>query len=110
MTKRIEAPHIDEPVAHPGLSDSGSGTLILMGGGIEPGHEAFQHFLRLADAQNSAPIVGLTTASAEPVETGTAWLADFRRAGATDVRIPTFRRALDDRDAEIAAMIRSAHA
>ena len=107
---RIDAPRIDEPVAHPALSDSANGTLILMGGGVEPSHEAFQQFLRLCGGRDGAPIVGLTTASANPHKAGSAWLADFRRAGATSVRVPTFRRALDDHDREIAAMIHEARA
>jgi cyanophycinase len=92
------------------MSDSAQGTLVLMGGAVEPHNEAFQSFLRLVDARDGAPIVGLTTASAEPEPAGRAWLADFRRAGARNVAIPLFTRACDDRDHEIAAMIRDARA
>lgn len=102
--------HIDRHVEHAGMSDSASGTLVLMGGAIEPHNEAFQSFLRLVDARDGARIVGLTTASAEPAPAAKAWLADFRRVGATNVEIPLFGRACDDRDREIAAMIRDARA
>lgn len=105
-----QAPRVDRPVAHVGMSDSARGTLVLMGGAIEPHNEAFQQFLRLVDARNGAPIVGLTTASAEPAAASRAWLADFRRAGAMNVAIPIFGRACDDRDREIAAMIKDARA
>ena len=104
------APHIDRPVDHGGMSDSADGTLVLMGGAIEPRNEAFQQFLRLVDARRDTPIVGLTTASAEPGEAARAWLADFRRAGATNVRIPLFQKACDERDHQIAAMIQGARA
>jgi cyanophycinase len=109
-TSLPEAPRIDEPLAHGGMSDAALGTLVLMGGAVEAHNEAFQQFLRLVDARGGAPIVGLTTASAEPAEAARAWLGDFRRAGATNVRIPLFQRACDDRDREIAAMIAGASA
>jgi cyanophycinase len=104
------APRVDQPVDHAGMSDSAHGTLMLMGGAIDPRNEAFQQFLRLTKAHDGAAIVGLTTASAEPAEGARAWLADFRRAGATDVRIPLFGKACDERDREIAAMIKEANA
>jgi cyanophycinase len=107
---RTDAPRIDEPVAHDGMSDSARGTLVLMGGAVEPHNEAFQQFLRLVDARGGAPIVGLTTASAEPAEAARAWLGDFRRAGARNVSIPLFIRACDERDVEIAASVRGARA
>jgi cyanophycinase len=92
------------------MSDAASGTLVLMGGAVEPRNEAFQQFLRLVDAHAGAPIVGLTTASAEPADAARAWLGDFRRAGATNVSIPIFGKACDDRDREIASSIRDAAA
>jgi cyanophycinase len=107
---RTDAPRIDEPVAHDGMSDSAHGTLVLMGGAVEAHNEAFQQFLRLVDARGGAPIVGLTTASAEPVEAARSWLGDFRRAGARNVTIPMFDRACDKRDGEIAVAVREARA
>jgi cyanophycinase len=92
------------------MSDAALGTLVLMGGAVEALNEAFQQFLRLVDACGGAPIVGLTTASAEPAEAARAWLGDFRRAGVRNARIPLFQRACDDRDREIAAMIADASA
>ena len=109
-TNLSEAPRIDEPVAHDGMSDAALGTLMLMGGAIDPHNEAFQHFIRLAHARDGGSIVGLTTASGEPAESARAWLGDFGRAGVRNVRIPLFRHAGDDRDAEIAAMIKESSA
>jgi cyanophycinase len=109
-TNEAEAPRIDQAVAYGGMSESSDGTLVLMGGAIDAHNEAFQQFLRLVDARNGAPVVGLTTASAEPGEAAGAWLADFRRAGATNVRIPLFQKACDDRDRQIAEMIKEARA
>ena len=109
-TSLPEAPRIDEPLAHGGMSDAALGTLVLMGGAVEAHNEAFQQFLRLADGRGGAPIVGLTTASADPAGVARAWLGDFRRAGATNVRIPLFQKPCDDHDREIAALIRDASA
>ena len=108
--KETDAPRIDQPVDHGGMSDCADGILVLMGGAIEPHNEAFQQFLRLVDARSGTPIVGLTTASADPGEAARAWLADFRRAGATNVRIPLFHKACDEHDHQIAAMIHDAGA
>jgi cyanophycinase len=105
-----QSARVDHPVTHVGMSDSAHGTLVLMGGAVEPHNESFQQFLRLAEARDGAPVVCLTTASADPKEAAHAWLADFRRAGATNVSAPLFGRACDDRDREIAAMIRDARA
>ena len=107
---RAEAPRVDAPIVHGGLSESARGTLILMGGAIEPHNEAFQQFLRLSHARDGTLVVGLTTASAEPVAAARAWTGDFRRAGASNVRIPIFEHACDGRDREIAAMIKEANA
>ena len=106
------APRIDTPppVAHREPSEEALGTLVLIGGAVEPLNEAFQSFLRLADAKEGGRIVVLTTASASPEDAARAWRADFRRAGATDVRFPIFGHCGDARDREIAAMVRDARA
>jgi cyanophycinase len=108
--ERSRLPRVDRPVAHVGMTDGASGTLVLMGGAVEPRNEAFQQFLRLVDARAGAPIVGLTTASADAAGAAAAWLGDFRRAGATNVKIPIFGKACDDRDREIASLVRDAAA
>jgi len=108
--ERSGLPRVDRPVAHVGMSDGASGTLVLMGGAVEPRNEAFQQFLRLVDAHAGAPIVGLTTASADAAGSAAAWLGDFRRAGAKNVKIPIFGKACDDRDREIASLVRDAAA
>lgn len=105
-----QSARVDQPVVHTGMSDSAHGTLVLMGGAVEPHNEAFQHFLRLVDARSGAPIVCLTTASAAPSEAARAWLGDFKRAGASNVVAPLFERACDDKDREIAALVRGAQA
>jgi cyanophycinase len=109
-SERSPAPRVDSPVAHVGMSDAASGTLVLMGGAVDPRNEAFHQFLRLVDAHAGAPIVGLTTASADPADAARLWLSDFRRAGVTSVTIPIFGKACDNRDRQIASSIREAAA
>jgi cyanophycinase len=92
----------------PGLSEEARGTLVLMGGAVDPLNEAFQSFVRLADGRNGGRIIGLTTASATPEEGARLWRADFRRAGAPNVEMPIFETAHDARDREIADMIKEA--
>lgn len=104
------APRVDRPAAHPARANHAGGTLVLMGGAIEPHNEAFQTFLRLAGARDGAGIVGLTTASAEPAPAARAWSADFRRLGASNVQFPLFGEPCDAQDRDIAAMIAQAHA
>jgi cyanophycinase len=103
-------PRIDAPVAHVEPSEDAHGTLVLIGGAVEPQNEAFQSFLRLAGAKEGGRVVVLTTASAQPAEAARAWRGDFRRAGARDVSFPIFRDACDEQDREIAASIASANA
>ena len=105
-------PHIDAPPAAPHRepSEAARGTLVLIGGAIEPPNEAFQSFLRLANAKEGGRVVVLTTASANPEDAARGWRADFRRAGATDVLFPIFGHSGDARDHEIARMIRDANA
>lgn len=81
-----------------------------MGGAVDPHNEAFQSFLRLAEARDGGGIIGLTSASAEPIPAARAWAADFRRVGATNVRFPQFVQACDAHDREVAAMIGEARA
>jgi cyanophycinase len=103
-------PHVDQHVDHLARAERARGTLILLGGAVEPHNEAFQSFLRLVDARDGGGIVGLTTASAEPAPAARAWAGDFRRVGAKDVRFPLFGEACDAQDREIAAMIGDARA
>jgi cyanophycinase len=109
---RSQAPaaHVDHHIERAASGKSENGTLVLMGGAVEPHNEAFQTFLRLAEARNGGGVVGLTTASAEPAPAAHAWAADFRRVGARDVRFPLFSAACDATDREIAAMIGDARA
>ena len=92
------------------LADTARGTLVLMGGAVDPRGRALGAFLELARARDGGRIVGLTTASATPVEAARAWVADFRVAGARQVFIPVFRRGDHAVDHEIADAISEADA
>ena len=65
------------------------GTLILIGGASSATGAAFGQFVEMTDATHGAPIVGLTTASAQVSLSREMWLADLKHAGARNVTIPT---------------------
>jgi cyanophycinase len=80
----------------------------LIGGALSRDGHALRGFVDLVNARGPGLVVGLTTASAEPEETGWYWTGVLRGAGIRDVRVPIFDRADEKRDREIAAMIRDA--
>ena len=60
--------------------------------------EALGAFIRLAGADQGAPIVGFTTASSSAAASAKAWREDFATAGVSNVEIPivTARDQADD--------------
>lgn len=90
------------------MSDRAGGTLILVGGALVPKGYAFGSFLDLTSAREGGRIVALTTASTKPRRSAEQWRADFRSAGATNVRIPFFRHDDASRDREIAGLVAEA--
>lgn len=89
-------------------TDRHTGTLVLIGGACDPTGDALGTFVRLAGADNGGRIVGLTTASADPVASARGWLDDFDAAGATHVEIPIVDRRDRAQDRGLAEMVRSA--
>jgi cyanophycinase len=81
---------------------------VLIGGALSRDGHALRGFVEPVNARGPGLVVGLTTASAEPEETGWYWTGVLRGAGIRDVRVPMFDRADERRDREIAAMIRDA--
>lgn len=89
-------------------TDRVEGTLVLIGGACDPSGEALGRFLQLANAFDGGRVVGLTTASVDPVRSAREWLADFERAGALHVEIPIVDRRDRAQDRGLAEMVRSA--
>ena len=85
--------------------DRKAGTLILIGGGLDPAGPALDAFLRLSGAREGAKIVGFTTASTDPVRSAVAWKDAFATAGATNVEFPIIDRRDRAQDARIAQMV-----
>jgi len=86
----------------------GAGVLVLIGGACDPAGDAFGRFVELARGRDGGRIVGLTTASMNPVRSAREWLKSFSEAGAGHVEIPIVDsrdRAQDDR---VAGMLRDA--
>jgi cyanophycinase len=90
----IDTPHIDTPSVRAEPSDAGKGALVLIGGACSPRGHALGAFLDLTGAREGQRIIALTTASSEPEENSWYWTGAFRSAGATNVHIPMFDRAL----------------
>ena len=68
--------------------DTARGALVLIGGACSPDGAALGTFIRLAGADHGAPIIGLTTASSNPVRAAAAWQKDFASVGVANVDIP----------------------
>lgn len=101
-------PRVDVP-AHPDHERDTRGPLVLIGGACTPDGEALGSFIDLA-REVGGPIVGITAASENPVQSARLWRADFRAAGVQDVEFPRVRRTSDRFDRELAARIDDAGA
>ena len=89
-------------------SDERAGTLVLIGGGCDPLGDALGAFIRLSGAHEGGKIVGLTTASSDPVRSAIEWKDRFATAGVKNVEIPIVDRRARAQDADVAEMILSA--
>ncbi|HKN58835.1 MAG TPA: cyanophycinase [Gemmatimonadaceae bacterium] len=85
-----------------------TGTLILIGGGTTATGPAIGGFIEMTRAKESAPIVGLTTASSQVAVAREMWLTDLRQAGATNVAIPLVENRDHASDRKIVEQVRSA--
>ena len=109
-TDKKDIPRVDANGATPAEQPAAPsrGVLVLIGGAMSRDGHALRAFVDLVAGRGPGPVVGRTTASSEPEETGWYWTGVLRGAGVRDVRIPIFDRADEKRDREIAAMIRDA--
>ena len=85
------------------------GPLVLIGGACTPDGEALGAFISLARSVGG-PIVGITAASENPVESARLWREDFSRAGVENIAFPRVKRGSDRLDRELAARIDDAGA
>jgi cyanophycinase len=91
------------------LTDRHAGVLVLIGGACDPEGAAFKSFIELCRArEGGGKIVGLTTASHEPVESANDWINAFATVGAHDVAIPIVDSRNRAQDREVARMIAEA--
>ena len=93
---------------HRRRTDRHDGTLVLIGGACEPEGEALGSFIDLAHGREGGKIVGITTASQDPVNSAREWLATFTAAGAHHVEIPIVRHRDQAQDRKVAQLIREA--
>ena len=81
---------------------------MLIGGGCTADGDALATFVRMCGGDEGARIVGLTTASADPVGSAVAWKNDLAVAGASNVEFPIVDRRARAQHQDVADMIRSA--
>jgi cyanophycinase len=101
-------PRVDTPSQSQQDRDT-RGPLVLIGGACTPNGEALRSFVELA-REAGGPIVGISAASENPVESARLWRADFRSAGVQDVEFPRIKRGNEKLDRELAARIDDAGA
>ena len=89
-------------------SDERAGTLVLIGGACDPLGDALGAFIRLSGAREGGRIVGLTTASTNPVGAAIEWKDRFAAAGVKNVEIPIVDRRARAQDSRIAEIVLSA--
>jgi cyanophycinase len=89
-------------------TDANGGVLVLIGGACDPAGEALGRFVELAGGREGGRIVGLTTASMNPVKSAREWLKSFSEAGAGQVEIPIVDSRDRAQDARVADMLRDA--
>jgi cyanophycinase len=90
-------------------TDRHAGILMLIGGACDPEGAAFRAFVELCRTrEGGGKIVGLTTASREPVESANDWIQSFATAGVRDVSIPIVDSRDRAQDRAVAKMISEA--
>jgi cyanophycinase len=110
MTTRslsVDAPRPDGTAAgqRRRRSDVRAGTLVLIGGACDPRGAAFEAFVSASGARSGERIVGLTTASSDPVRSAVHWKDAFAAAGARNVEFPIVDRRERAQDQRIAQLI-----
>jgi cyanophycinase len=105
VTRRQEPtlPRVDTP-SHSVLDPDDHGPLVLIGGACSPGGEALGAFISLV-REIGGPIVGITSASENPVESARLWREDFASVHVNDIVFPRVKRDNDRLDRELAARI-----
>jgi cyanophycinase len=84
------------------------GALVVIGGGCSPDGDALGAFIRLAGADQGAPIVGFTTASSNSARAAAAWRRDFDSVGVHNVDFPIVDTRDKANDESIADRVRGA--
>jgi len=85
-----------------------SGALVLIGGACSPEGDALGAFVRLAQADQGAPLVGFTTASSNAARAAEAWRRDFASIGVHHLDMPIVASRDDANDADVAARVKDA--
>jgi cyanophycinase len=88
--------------------DRSLGPIVLMGGAIVPQGSAMREFVKLSHARQGGRVLGITSASGDPVGSARQWVRDLRTAGCENVEIPIIRNRDDASSERIASMFAAA--
>jgi len=90
---------------HGRRSDERSGTLVLIRGACSARGPALGAFVERACGREGGRIVGLTTASADPLGSALAWKDDFAAAGVKNIEFPIVDRRDRAQDVRVARLL-----
>jgi cyanophycinase len=89
-------------------TDIQAGSLVLIGGACDPEGAAFRSFLELSGALNGGRIVGITTASSDPLGAALQWSEALARLGVENNDFPVIDRRARAQEAKVAALVAQA--
>lgn len=84
------------------------GALVLIGGACDPIGQAFEAFLRLSRARSGGRVVGITTASSDPLGAAMHWSEALSDIGVRDAEFPIIDRRARAQDPKVAQMVADA--
>jgi cyanophycinase len=84
------------------------GTLVLIGGNASPTGFALKRFIELTELVSGGDIIGITTASADPIASAALWKSDFATAGSRGIDIPIIQSRADACDRDVAKRVADA--
>ncbi len=84
------------------------GALVLIGGAVDPSGTAFGAFLKLCGAYSGGRIVGITTASSDPLGAAMHWSEALADIGVPNVEFPIVDRRARAQDPKVAQMVAEA--
>lgn len=108
VTKRQQKGGKEQRGAGRRRSDAHAGALVLIGGASDTHGPAFGAFLDLCRARDGGRVVGVTTASADPLGAARQWRESMAAVGVRNAEFPIIDRRARAQDAKVAALFEEA--